>query len=85
VETYLNAETLPKMMRVLEEEGLEKRQSELLCKENSGCAWLLKNEKMDDLARMYRMFARLPEGLAPMVPPPQLPANPPCTIAHIYL
>ncbi|CAM9394412.1 unnamed protein product, partial [Heterosigma akashiwo] len=45
---------------------LEKRESVLLEKEGSGCRALLANDKAEDLARMYRLFSRVPDGLAPM-------------------
>lgn len=52
----------------MEQELLEKRETELLEKENSGCRFLLANDKADDLSRMYRLFARLPDqiGLHPI-------------------
>lgn len=66
VKAYLNLESEPKLMRVVEEEALEKRETELLEKEGSGCRALLVNDSFVDLARMFRLFARLPEGLPPM-------------------
>ena len=32
----------------------------------SGCRALLMNDSFEDLARMYKLFSRLPEGLPPM-------------------
>lgn len=66
VHAYLNPETDPKLMRVIEDETLEKRQTELLEKEGSGCRILLANDSFEDLGRMFRLFKRLPNGLAPM-------------------
>ena len=66
VKAYLNIETDPKLMRVIEEEALEKRETELLEKEGSGCRVLLMNDNFDDLGRMFRLFKRLPDGLSPM-------------------
>lgn len=66
VKAYLNLETDPKLMRVIEEETLEKRETELLEKEGSGCRVLLMNDNFEDLGRMFRLFKRLPDGLSPM-------------------
>ena len=55
-----------KLLRVLEEEALERRETELLEKEGSGCRALLAADRIEDLSRMFRLFSRLPEGLAPM-------------------
>lgn len=53
-------------MRVLEEELIEKREMALLEKEGSGCRVLLANDMSEDLSRMFRLFSRVPDGLAPM-------------------
>ena len=66
VKNYLNPETEQKLIRVLEEEVLEKRETELLEKERSGCRALLTNDMYEDLSRMYRLFSRIPDGLAPI-------------------
>ena len=66
VQAYLNPETDAKLMRVIDEEALEKRQTDLLEKEGSGCRVLLVNDSFEDLGRMFRLFARLPDGLVPM-------------------
>jgi cullin 1 len=60
VQHYLNSSTEPKLLRVCEKELLEKHEKELLEKEGSGCKKLLENDKADDLARMYRLFSRVP-------------------------
>jgi len=62
VSQYLHPETEADLLRVVEEELLERREMELLEKENSGCRYLLANDKVEDLSRMYRLFARLPDG-----------------------
>ena len=51
---------------MLEEEVLQKRESALLEKEGSGCRVLLVNDMSEDLSRMFRLFSRVPDGLAPM-------------------
>jgi cullin 1 len=66
VSAYLNNESEGKLLRVLEEEVLEKRESALLEKEGSGCRVLLVNDMSDDLSRMFRLFSRVPDGLVPM-------------------
>eukprot|EP00953_Heterococcus_sp_UTEX-ZZ885_P027119 14597-Heterococcus_DN1.PRE.1 len=58
VASYLNSATEPKLLRVCDTEMLEKREQALLDKEGSGCRSLLKNEKHEDLSRMYRLFSR---------------------------
>lgn len=53
-------------MKVVEDEILQKVQNALLTKEGSGCKVLLENDKSEDLQRMFKLFARLEQGLAPM-------------------
>lgn len=66
VSNYLNHSTEEKLLRVLDEELLEKRQMELLEKEGSGCRVLLSNDMYDDLSRMFRLFSRVDNGLEPI-------------------
>ncbi|KAL2893298.1 Cullin-1 [Bienertia sinuspersici] len=33
---------------------------------NSGCRVLLKDDKVDDLTRMYRLYSKVPHGLEPI-------------------
>jgi len=66
VANYLNPSTESKLLRVVDQELLEKCEMVLLEKEGSGCRVLLANDKADDLARMYRLFSRVPDGLQPM-------------------
>jgi cullin 1 len=66
VANYLIGSTEAKLLAVCEKQLLEVHQKELLERETSGCAALLKNNKFDDLARMYQLFGRLDEGLVPM-------------------
>lgn len=67
---YLNGASEPKLLRVCEHEILELRETVLLEKEGSGCRALLANDRKADLARMYRLFGRVPNtpthGLPPM-------------------
>jgi len=66
VTDYLNLASEPKLLRVFEEEILEKVSMELIEKESSGCRSLLANDKSDDLKRMFRLFSRIENGTAPM-------------------
>ncbi|KAF1787116.1 Cullin protein, neddylation domain [Phytophthora cactorum] len=66
VHTYLHKSTEPKLVKKLESVLLEAAQKELIERENSGVIALLKNDKLEDLARMYRLFARLKNGLEPI-------------------
>lgn len=63
---YLNNSTEKKVLTVLDEELLESVESTLLEKEYSGCKALLKNDKSEDLQRMFRLFQRPENGLVPM-------------------
>ncbi|KAI3682270.1 hypothetical protein L2E82_49991 [Cichorium intybus] len=40
--------------------------TQLLKKEHSGCHALLRDDKVDDLSRMYRLFSKIPHGLDPV-------------------
>ncbi len=66
VHDYLNPASEGKLLRVVEEEILEKVESVLLEKEGSGCRVLLANDKSEDLQRMFRLFSRLDNGLGPI-------------------
>ncbi|GJX60519.1 cullin-1 [Tanacetum coccineum] len=37
--------------------------TQLIEKEHSGCCALLRDDKVDDLTRMYKLFSKIPEGL----------------------
>ena len=66
VAAYLNMASESKILKVCEEEILEKVEMVLLEKEGSGCRVLLANDKSEDLHRMYRLFQLLENGLNPM-------------------
>lgn len=66
VTDYLNSSSENKILKVLEEEILERVETVLLEKETSGCRALLQNDKSEDLQRMYRLFSRLENGLIPI-------------------
>lgn len=63
VSNYLHPETTEKMLKVVEEKLLAAHQQALLHKEETGCEALLRDNKTDELARMYRLFNRLQSGL----------------------
>lgn len=67
-EDYLHPSTGPKLNKVLNQELLAAHVKTLIEMPQSGALALLHDNKADDLARMYRMFARLEEkdGLLPM-------------------
>ena len=69
---YLNGASEPKLLRVCEHEILELRETVLLEKEGSGCRALLANDRKADLARMYRLFGRVPN--TPTHGPPPMAA-----------
>ncbi|GAX29145.1 cullin 1 [Fistulifera solaris] len=66
VAEYLNSSSESKILKVLEEEILERVEMVLLEKETSGCRALLQNDKSEDLNRMFRLFQRLENGLVPI-------------------
>jgi len=63
---YLNNSSESKILKVVDEEILEKVEMELLEKEDSGTRALLQNDMSEDLQRMFRLFARLENGLVPI-------------------
>eukprot|EP00899_Mesostigma_viride_P014258 jgi/Mesvir1/22833/Mv20093-RA.1 len=63
---YLHASSEEKLLKTVEHEVLATYEAQLLDKEHSGCRALLRDGKMDDLARMYRLFTRIPKGLEPV-------------------
>eukprot|EP00180_Rhodochaete_pulchella_P003161 Plantae.Rhodophyta-Rhodochaete_pulchella.ctg5203.p1 GENE.Plantae.Rhodophyta-Rhodochaete_pulchella.ctg5203~~Plantae.Rhodophyta-Rhodochaete_pulchella.ctg5203.p1 ORF type:complete len:537 (+),score=112.20 Plantae.Rhodophyta-Rhodochaete_pulchella.ctg5203:3-1613(+) len=63
VKRALDAETTwPKLRAVLEHELLEKYVTRLVDMSGSGFVWMLQNDKVDDLARMYSLLCRVKEG-----------------------
>lgn len=66
VADYLNSSSENKILKVVEEEILERVETVLLEKETSGCRALLQNDKSEDLQRMFRLFSRLENGLIPI-------------------
>ncbi|UJR20900.1 hypothetical protein I4U23_024009 [Adineta vaga] len=59
---YLDKSTEERIIRVLEEELITKHIKTIVEMENSGVYHMLKFNKCDDLATMYRLFERVPNG-----------------------
>jgi len=63
---YLHSSTEEKLLKVCDEQMLQTPEQQLLEKENSGCEALLRDNKTEDLSRMYRLFSRVATGLQPI-------------------
>ncbi|CAF3505905.1 unnamed protein product, partial [Adineta steineri] len=59
---YLDKSTEERIIRVLEEELITKHLKTIVDMENSGVYSMLKFSKCDDLATMYKLFERVPNG-----------------------
>lgn len=66
VSHYLDASTEPKIKEVAERELISVHMKTLVEMENSGLISMLRDDKIDDLKRMYSLFGRVPGGLALM-------------------
>ncbi|KAH7678740.1 Cullins domain-containing protein [Dioscorea alata] len=66
VSHYLHSSSEQKLLEKVQHELLYVYASQLLEKEHSGCHALLRDDKVDDLSRMYRLFCRIPRGLDPV-------------------
>ncbi|RHZ72680.1 hypothetical protein Glove_241g8 [Diversispora epigaea] len=62
VRHYLSQSTEQKIRSIVEEELISKHLKTVIDMENSGLIPMLRNEKMDDLARMYKLFGRVSQG-----------------------
>ncbi|XP_063697087.1 cullin-3-like [Culicoides brevitarsis] len=60
---YLDESTEPHIVEVVEDELIKKHMRTIVDMENSGVVYMLKNTKTDDLACMYKLFARVKDGL----------------------
>jgi hypothetical protein len=54
------------ILQKVQHELLTQYENQLLEKEHSGCHSLLRDDKVEDLSRMYRLFCRIPKGLEPV-------------------
>ena len=66
VDAYLHASSRSRLMAGAEQALLASHAETLLNKEGSGVSSLLADGRRDDLARMYRLFVRVPRGLDPV-------------------
>jgi cullin 3 len=63
---YLDVSTEPRIVEVVEEELIKKHMKTIVEMENSGVVHMLKNQKTEDLACMYKLFSRVADGLKTM-------------------
>ncbi|GLU07427.1 hypothetical protein SLE2022_243870 [Rubroshorea leprosula] len=63
VSHYLHSSSEPKLVEKVQHELLVVFANQLLEKEISGCRALLRDDKVDDLSRMYRLYHKIPKGL----------------------
>uniref|UniRef100_A0A8C4Q7Q7 Cullin 3b n=1 Tax=Eptatretus burgeri TaxID=7764 RepID=A0A8C4Q7Q7_EPTBU len=63
---YLDKSTEEPIVRVVEEELISKHMKTIVEMENSGLVHMLKHGKTEDLACMYKLFGRVPNGLKAM-------------------
>lgn len=63
VDHYLHRSTGRKLKAILENELVQKHAKELVLMEGSGCVAMFKDNKVEDLRRMYVLFLRVPESL----------------------
>uniref|UniRef100_A0A1A9ZEK1 Cullin family profile domain-containing protein n=1 Tax=Glossina pallidipes TaxID=7398 RepID=A0A1A9ZEK1_GLOPL len=61
VVSYLDEGTVPHVVRVVKDEMITKNSSAIRTMGNPSVVYMIKNTKMDELARIYRRFARLKE------------------------
>ncbi|KAL7172196.1 hypothetical protein ACSBR2_031818 [Camellia fascicularis] len=66
VSHYLHSSSEPKLVEKVQNELLVVYSTQLLEKENSGCRALLRDDKVEDLSRMYRLYCKIPKGLDPV-------------------
>ena len=64
---YLDESTEKRIIEVVETKLIKEHMQRIVEMENSGVVYMLKNKKEDDLARMYQLFARVPDGLKTIV------------------
>ncbi|KAF6982626.1 hypothetical protein CFC21_000992 [Triticum aestivum] len=66
-QTWIVEDSCPDyMLKKVQHELLTQYASQLLEKEHSGCHALLRDDKVEDLSRMYRLFSRITRGLEPV-------------------
>ena len=60
---YLHASSEPKLLEKVQHELLTQYEQQLLEKEHSGCHALRRDDKVEELSRMYRLFCKITKGL----------------------
>ncbi|GMP86859.1 hypothetical protein CsSME_00039482 [Camellia sinensis var. sinensis] len=63
---YLHSSSELKLLEKVQHELLSVYATQLLEQEHSGCHALLRDDKIEDLSRMYRLFSKIPGGLNPV-------------------
>ena len=58
---YLDNATIPKVVRVMEEELIKHHMETIVDMKGSGVEFMLRNDRTDDLACMYKLFGRVGE------------------------
>ncbi|XP_016700735.1 cullin-1 isoform X3 [Gossypium hirsutum] len=66
VSHYMHSSSEPKLLEKVQHELLAVCATRLLDKEHSGCHALLRDDKVEDLSRMFRLFSKIPRGLEPV-------------------
>lgn len=66
VSHYLHSSSEPRLLEEVQHELLSAYATQLLEKEHSGCHALLRDDKVEDLTRMFRLFSKIPQGLDPV-------------------
>ncbi|XP_017647489.2 uncharacterized protein LOC108487615 [Gossypium arboreum] len=66
VSHYLHSSSETKLLKKVQHELLVTYANWLLEKEHSGCRALLRDDKVEDLSRMYRLYCKIPRGLEPV-------------------
>jgi len=59
---YLDDSTEPRIVNVVEEELIKRHMNTVVEMENSGVVHMLRNDRTEDLACMYKLFARVNDG-----------------------
>ncbi|THG10523.1 hypothetical protein TEA_027812 [Camellia sinensis var. sinensis] len=63
---YLHSSSELKLLEKVQHELLSVYATQLLEQEHSRCHALLRDDKVEDLSRMYRLFSKIPRGLNPV-------------------
>ncbi|KAH0725712.1 hypothetical protein KY284_001577 [Solanum tuberosum] len=66
VSHYLHSSSVTKLLEKVLHELLAVYGTQPLEKLHSGCHALLRDDKVEDLSRMYRLFSKIPRGLDPV-------------------